>query len=70
MIAAQRIQPADLWKRPIAEADRKLAYGPDSLEFGELRLPKTKGSLSTSRGAVRVAWSKDPDGNVLSVTNA
>jgi acetyl esterase/lipase len=43
LIAAQRIVPADLWKRPVAEADRKLAYGPDPLEFGELRLPKTQG---------------------------
>ena len=43
VIAAQRIQPADLWKRPVAAADRKLAYGRDALQFGELRLPKTKG---------------------------
>jgi acetyl esterase/lipase len=43
IIAAQHIQPADLWRRPVADAGRKLAYGSDVLQFGELRLPKTKG---------------------------
>ena len=43
MIAAQNIQPADLWKQSVADPDRKLAYGKDALQFGELRLPKTKG---------------------------
>ncbi len=43
VIRAQSIQPADLWKQPVAEADRKLAYGKDALQFGELRLPKTHG---------------------------
>lgn len=42
-LMAQHIQPADLWKQPVAQADRKLAYGKDDLQFGELRLPKTKG---------------------------
>ena len=41
--AAQGIQPADLWKQPVPAADHKLAYGQDALQFGELRLPKTKG---------------------------
>lgn len=40
---AQGIQPADLWKQPVAAADHKLAYGQDPLQFGELRLPKTRG---------------------------
>lgn len=44
IITAQGIQPADLWKQPVTEADQKLAYGKDTLQFGELRLPKTKGS--------------------------
>lgn len=39
----QMLQPADLWKRPVAEADRKLKYGAGELQFGELRLPKVKG---------------------------
>jgi acetyl esterase/lipase len=39
---AQNIQPADLWKRPIAPADRTIAYGRDPLQFAELRLPKSK----------------------------
>jgi len=43
VIPAQGIQPADLWKQPVPGADRKLAYGQDALQFGELRLPKTKG---------------------------
>jgi acetyl esterase/lipase len=43
-ISAQKmIQPADLWRQPVAEADRKLAYGKDPLQFGELRLPRTHG---------------------------
>lgn len=42
-LTAQNIQPADLWKQSVADADRKLAYGKDDLQFGELRLPKTKG---------------------------
>ena len=41
--AAQGIQPADLWKQSAPAADHKLAYGQDALQFGELRLPNTKG---------------------------
>src|SRR5512135_994519 len=44
VITAQDLRPADLWKQPVAEADRKLAYGKESLQFGELRLPKTQGT--------------------------
>ncbi len=40
---AQSIQPADLWKQQIADADLRLSYGKDALQFGELRLPKTRG---------------------------
>lgn len=43
MCWGQMLQPADLWKRPVAEADRKLNYGPGELQFGELRLPKVMG---------------------------
>jgi acetyl esterase/lipase len=43
VITAQGIQPSELWKQTVAQADRKLAYGKDALEFGELRLPKAKG---------------------------
>ena len=42
--AAQGTQPADLWKQPVAAADSKLAYGTDALQFGEVRLPKVKGT--------------------------
>ena len=44
VVVAQPIQPADLWKQAVAEADKKLSYGKDPLQFGELRLPKTKGT--------------------------
>jgi acetyl esterase/lipase len=43
LLTGQNIQPADLWKQSVADADRKLIYGKDELQFGELRLPKTKG---------------------------
>ncbi len=43
VLAAQNIQPSDLWKRPVAPADRKLAYGNDALQFSELRLPRMDG---------------------------
>lgn len=44
VITAQGIQPAELWKQSVAQADGKFAYGKDAaLQFGELRLPKAKG---------------------------
>jgi acetyl esterase/lipase len=43
VLTGQSIQPADLRKQSVADADRKLAYGKGELQFGELRLPKTKG---------------------------
>ncbi|HEV2445798.1 MAG TPA: alpha/beta hydrolase, partial [Candidatus Sulfopaludibacter sp.] len=46
VMMAQAIQPADLWKQAVPEADKKLSYGKDPLQFGELRLPKTKGPHS------------------------
>jgi hypothetical protein len=41
-MTAQSIQPTD----HVADADRRLAYGKDALQFGELRLPKTNGPHS------------------------
>jgi acetyl esterase/lipase len=38
-----QVDPADLLRAAIPAADHRLAYGSDPLEFGELRLPKTKG---------------------------
>ena len=62
LAAAQGIQPADLWKQPVAAADHKLAYGRDPLQFGELRLPKTKGAISCrhigARGMLRGSSSR------------
>jgi acetyl esterase/lipase len=40
---AQSIQPSDLWKQQVVDADRRVAYGVDALQFSELRLPKTNG---------------------------
>jgi acetyl esterase/lipase len=40
---AEQIRPDELLSIRVADADHRLAYGSDSLQFGELRLPKTKG---------------------------
>lgn len=40
---AQNVSFADIQKLPKPPADHRLAYGADPLQFGELRLPKTKG---------------------------
>ncbi len=42
-IQAQSVSFADIQKLPKPPADHRLAYGDDPLQFGELRLPKTKG---------------------------
>ncbi len=42
-MTAQSVQPADLWRQQVADPDARLAYGKDDLQFGELRLPKSKG---------------------------
>ena len=41
--APAQITPDDLLKGPVATANQRLAYGSDSLQFGELRLPSGKG---------------------------
>ena len=41
--ASAQISPTDLLKETVSDADHILAYGPDPLQFGELRLPKAKG---------------------------
>ena len=43
-IATAQIRPEELLKVAVPDADKKLAYGTDPLQFGELRLPKTKGT--------------------------
>ena len=40
---AQDKTPADLLKMPVAPGARRIAYGSDPLEFGELRVPAGKG---------------------------
>ena len=40
---AQRLRPADVDAIPSKPADARVAYGPDSLQFGDLRIPKGKG---------------------------
>lgn len=42
-LRAQSVSFADIQKLPKPPADHRLAYGSDPLQFGELRLPKTKG---------------------------
>ncbi len=39
---AQNVSFADIQKLPKPPADHRIAYGDDPLQFGELRLPKTK----------------------------
>jgi len=40
---AQRLRPRDVDALPSRPADTKIPYGPDGLQFGELRLPKGDG---------------------------
>ena len=42
-VQAQSVSFADIQKLPKPPADHRIAYGDDPLQFGELRLPKTKG---------------------------
>lgn len=39
MLGAQRLSPRDVDKLPSRPADHRIAYGSDSLQFGDLRLP-------------------------------
>ena len=41
--AAQARGPLDLATAPVAPGARRIAYGTDPLQFGELRVPSTKG---------------------------
>ena len=40
---AQRLSPADVNRLPSKPADARISYGPDPLQFGELRLPRGTG---------------------------
>jgi acetyl esterase/lipase len=42
-VAAQNRSPLDLANAPVPPGARRIAYGSDPLQFGELRLPSTKG---------------------------
>jgi acetyl esterase/lipase len=42
-VAAQNRSPLDLANAPVPPGARRIAYGSDQLQFGELRLPSTKG---------------------------
>jgi acetyl esterase/lipase len=42
-VAAQGRGPLDLANAPVPDGARRIAYGSDPLQFGELRLPRTKG---------------------------
>src|SRR5260370_41543907 len=41
--ALAQIKPEALLDLPVPPADQRLTYGSDPRQFGELRLPKTKG---------------------------
>jgi acetyl esterase/lipase len=43
-ILGQRVSPADLLKEEVRAADHRLSYGTGELQFGELRLPDSKGA--------------------------
>jgi acetyl esterase/lipase len=43
VMPAQRLGPSDIDRLPSRPADYRLAYGPDPLQFGELRLPSGTG---------------------------
>jgi len=42
-VAAQFLSQQDIAKLPSDPADRRIQYGKDPMQFGELRLPKGKG---------------------------
>src|ERR1041384_6868380 len=42
-VAAQNRGPLDLANAPVPAGARRIVYGSDPLQFGELRLPSTKG---------------------------
>jgi len=42
-VAAQNRSPLDLANAPVPSGARRIPYGSDPLQFGELRLPSTKG---------------------------
>jgi acetyl esterase/lipase len=42
-LGAQTLTTADIWKLPFEAADHRITYGPDSMQFAELRLPKRRG---------------------------
>jgi acetyl esterase/lipase len=43
LLAAQGRGPVDLANAPVPPGARRIAYGPDAMHFGELRLPSSKG---------------------------
>lgn len=42
-VVAQFLSQGDIAKLPAAPADRRIKYGKDPMQFGDLRLPKSKG---------------------------
>ena len=41
--AAAQLSQQDVARLPVAPADHRIAYGPDAMQFGELRLPRGSG---------------------------
>ena len=46
--SGQGLTTADVYKLPSCPADYKISYGPDSVQFGELRLPSGAGPFPTA----------------------
>lgn len=46
--AQQFLRPSDINSLPSKPADARIAYGPDSLQFGDLRLPGGKGPFAVA----------------------
>ena len=55
-LQAQRLRPRDIDALPSKPADTKIAYGPDALQFGELRLPKGNGPFPVAVVIHRGCW--------------
>jgi acetyl esterase/lipase len=46
-VTSAQVRPDDLLKEEVPAATRRVPYGPDALQFAELRLPKTTGPYPT-----------------------
>ena len=52
-VDAQNRGPLELANAPVPASARRLAYGPDSLQFGELRVPRPRDLTRSTRSRER-----------------